>query len=40
MLGSSEAKWEEKKEEKEQQKHLEQYPAIDSKQSTLSDFIN
>lgn len=40
MLGLPEAKWEEKKEENEQQKHLEEYPAIDSKQRTLSDFIN
>jgi hypothetical protein len=29
-----------KKEEDEQQKHLEQYPASDPKQRTLADFIN
>ena len=40
MLGLPEARWEEKKEEEEQQKHLEEYPATDSKQRTLSDFIN
>jgi uncharacterized protein YecE (DUF72 family) len=40
MLGLPEAKWEEKEEEDGQQKHLERYPAIDSKQRTLSDFIN
>jgi hypothetical protein len=32
-----EAKWEE---EEEAQKHLEEFPAIDSKQRTISDFIN
>ena len=40
MLGLPEAKWWEKQEEDEQQKHLEQYPASDYKQRTLSDFIN
>jgi hypothetical protein len=40
MLRLPEAKWEEKEEGGEGQKHLEQYPAIDSKQRTLSDFIN
>jgi len=35
MLGLPDAKWEEK--EEEGQKH---FPAIDSKQRTLSDFIN
>jgi hypothetical protein len=40
MLGLPEAKWEEKEEGSEAQKHLEEYPAIDSKQRTLSDFIN
>ena len=39
MLGLPEAKWEEKEEGPEAQKHLEQYPAGDSKQRTLSDFI-
>jgi hypothetical protein len=40
MLGLREAKWEEKEEGGEAQTHLEEYPAIDSKQRTLSDFIN
>ena len=41
MLELPEAKWEEEEEEEEEaQKHLEEYPAIDSKQSTISDFIN
>jgi uncharacterized protein YecE (DUF72 family) len=40
MIGLPEAKWEEKEEGGEAQKHLEEYPAIDSKQRTLSDFIN
>lgn len=40
ILGLPEARWEEKKEEDGQQKHLEEYPAIDSKQRALSDFIN
>ena len=39
MLGLPDAKWEEK-EEGEAQKHLEEYPLSDSKQRTLSDFIN
>jgi hypothetical protein len=39
MLGLREAKWEEKEEGGEAQKHLE-YPAIDTNQRTLSDFIN
>jgi len=40
MIGLPEAKWEEREEGGEAQKHLEEYPAIDSKQHTLSDFIN
>ena len=40
MIGLPEAKWEEKEEGGEAQKHLEEYPTIDSKQRTLSDFIN
>jgi hypothetical protein len=40
MLGLPEAKWEEKEEGGEGRKQLEQYPARDSKQRTLSDFIN
>jgi hypothetical protein len=42
MLGLSEAKYEERRRQDgdEQQKHLEQYPASDPKQRTLSDFIN
>ena len=40
MLGLPEDKWEEKEGESEAQKHLKEYPAIDSKQRTLSDFIN
>ena len=38
MIVLPEAKWEEK--EEEGQKHLEEYPASDSKQRTLSDFLN
>ena len=40
MIGLPEAKWEEREEGGEAQKHLQEYPAIDSKQRTLSDFIN
>jgi len=40
MLGLPEAKWEEKEEEGKAQKHLEEYPASDSKQRTISDFMN
>jgi len=40
MIGLPEAKWEQKQEEIEQQKHLERYPTSDPKQRTLSDFIN
>jgi Fe-S-cluster formation regulator IscX/YfhJ len=40
MLGLSEAKWEEKEEVGEAQKHIEQYPTSDPKQRTLTDFIN
>jgi hypothetical protein len=40
MLGLPEAKWAEKEEGVEAQKQLEKYPASDSKQRTLSDFIN
>ena len=40
MLGLPEAKWEEREEGGEAQKHLEEYPSINSKQRTLSDFIN
>jgi hypothetical protein len=36
MLGLSEATWKETKDEKEK----EQYPARDSNQRTLSDFLN
>jgi hypothetical protein len=39
MLGLPEAKWEEKEEGGEAQRHLEEYP-IESKQRTLSDFLN
>ena len=39
MIGLPEAKWEEKEEGGDAQKHLEEYPSIDSKQRTLSDFI-
>jgi hypothetical protein len=38
--GLSEAKYEEKQERDEQQKHLEQYPVNDYKQRTISDFLN
>lgn len=34
MLGLAEARWEEKKGEEEQQRRLEEFPAIDSKQRT------
>jgi uncharacterized protein YecE (DUF72 family) len=37
LLGLSEAKWQEREEKQEQQQH---YPAHDSKQSTLSDFLS
>jgi hypothetical protein len=40
MLGLPEAKWEETEEGDEAQKHLEQYPSSDSKQRSLSDFMN
>jgi len=40
MLGMSEGKLEEKREEGEQQKYLEEYPASDPEQRTLSDFLN
>ena len=40
MIGLPEAKWEEKEEGSGNQKHLEEYPAIDPEQRTLSDFIN
>jgi len=40
MLRLPEAKWEEKEEGSEAQKHLEEYPSIDSKHRTLSEFLN
>jgi hypothetical protein len=40
MIGLPEAKWEEEEEGGDAQKYLEEYPAIDSKQRTLSEFIN
>ena len=39
MLGVSEAKWQEREEGQEQEQE-QQYPAHDSKQSTLSDFLS
>ena len=35
-----EAKWEETEEGGEAQKHIEEYPTNDSRQRTLSDFLN
>jgi uncharacterized protein YecE (DUF72 family) len=40
MLGLPEAKWEDRKEEQEEDPQQQQYPAHDSKQSTLSDFLS
>jgi hypothetical protein len=40
MLGLSEAKWEEKREEEGQQKHFESYHTNDSKQRKFSDFLS